>query len=71
MAQKLRIDSSESDLDYDLSNKMELAQMAQLLFSRNGLIAFYTCVIVYLYGDLAIYAVGKSTGYQLSYVSYV
>lgn len=32
--------------------------MAETLFSRNGNIAFYACVIVYLYGDLAIYAVG-------------
>lgn len=34
--------------------------MAETLFSRNGNIAFYACVIVYLYGDLAIYAVGTS-----------
>lgn len=34
--------------------------MAETLFSRNGNIAFYACVIVYLYGDLAIYAVGAS-----------
>lgn len=32
--------------------------MAETLFSHNGNIAFYACVIVYLYGDLAIYAVG-------------
>lgn len=41
--------------------QMELAQMAETLFSRNGNIAFYACVIVYLYGDLAIYAVGTSS----------
>lgn len=34
--------------------------MAETLFSRNGNVAFYACVIVYLYGDLAIYAVGAS-----------
>jgi hypothetical protein len=38
---------------------MELAQMATLLYGRKELVAFYLCVIVYLYGDLAIYAVGK------------
>lgn len=32
--------------------------MAQELFSRKGLAAFYACVAAYLYGDLAIYAVG-------------
>jgi hypothetical protein len=38
---------------------MELAEMAELLFSRRGIVAFYACITVYLYGDLAIYAVGK------------
>lgn len=33
--------------------------MAHLLFNRKGNIAFYACTIVYLYGDLAIYAVGR------------
>lgn len=35
--------------------------MAHLLFNRQGNIAFYACTIVYLYGDLAIYAVGMFT----------
>lgn len=33
--------------------------MANKLFSKSGLVLFYACVVVYLYGDLAIYAVGK------------
>ena len=37
---------------------MELAEMAELLFSHRGIVAFYACITVYLYGDLAIYAVG-------------
>ncbi|ETI43882.1 hypothetical protein, variant 10 [Phytophthora nicotianae P10297] len=37
--------------------QMELAEMAELLFNHRGIIAFYTCITVYLYGDLAIYAV--------------
>ncbi|RLN02640.1 hypothetical protein BBJ28_00014697 [Nothophytophthora sp. Chile5] len=38
--------------------QMELAQMAEMLFNHRGIVAFYACVTVYLYGDLAIYAVG-------------
>lgn len=34
--------------------------MAHMLFGRRGNMAFYACTIVYLYGDLAIYAVGAS-----------
>ena len=35
--------------------------MAHLLYGKRGIVAFYLCVIVYLYGDLAIYAVGECT----------
>ncbi|KDO23087.1 hypothetical protein SPRG_11931 [Saprolegnia parasitica CBS 223.65] len=44
-------------LRFDISEKIEIAAMAQELFSRKGLAAFYACVAAYLYGDLAIYAV--------------
>ncbi|KAI9907280.1 hypothetical protein PsorP6_004729 [Peronosclerospora sorghi] len=37
--------------------QMELAEMAEMLFSKRGIVAFYACITVYLYGDLAIYAV--------------
>ncbi|TMW60416.1 hypothetical protein Poli38472_000458 [Pythium oligandrum] len=57
LEKKLRIRSPELGFDFDLTRKMELAQMAHTLFSHNGILAFYTCVVVYLYGDLAIYAV--------------
>lgn len=57
LEKKLRPRSPEVIFDFDLSRKMELAQMAHLLFNHHGMIAFYTCVVVYLYGDLAIYAV--------------
>nr|CCA19483.1 conserved hypothetical protein [Albugo laibachii Nc14] len=43
--------------EFDISNKTEMAQLAQRLFNRQGLYAFSACVVVYLYGDLAIYAV--------------
>ncbi|CCI44489.1 unnamed protein product [Albugo candida] len=42
---------------FDISDKTELAQLAQRLFNRQGLHAFSACVVIYLYGDLAIYAV--------------
>ncbi|KAL7682517.1 putative amino acid transporter, transmembrane domain-containing protein [Plasmopara halstedii] len=50
---------TKSDLmfHFDLSKKMELAEMAKLLFNHQGVVAFYACITVYLYGDLAIYAV--------------
>ncbi|GLE04372.1 hypothetical protein PINS_up013302 [Pythium insidiosum] len=55
LEKKLR--GAEIRLDFDLSRKVELAQMAHALFNHHGIVAFYTCVVVYLYGDLAIYAV--------------
>ncbi|RHY94678.1 hypothetical protein DYB37_013209 [Aphanomyces astaci] len=49
-----------SGLHFDISKKLELAAIAQELFSPRGVAAFYVCMIAYLYGDLAIYAVGTS-----------
>ncbi|CAK4738837.1 hypothetical protein LEN26_011903 [Aphanomyces euteiches] len=46
-----------SGLHFDLSKKLEMAAIAHEVFSARGLMAFYACVIAYLYGDLAIYAV--------------
>ncbi|KAF0687750.1 Aste57867_20534 [Aphanomyces stellatus] len=46
-----------SGLHFDISKKVEMAVIASELFSPRGLMAFYACVIAYLYGDLAIYAV--------------
>ncbi|CAH0522629.1 unnamed protein product [Peronospora belbahrii] len=55
--QELRTRHKKLRFHFDLSKKIELAEMAELLFSHHGIIAFYACVTVYLYGDLAIYAV--------------
>lgn len=33
-----------------------MGEMAMMFFNKAGRIAFYVCIIVYLYGDLAIYA---------------
>eukprot|EP00644_Phytophthora_capsici_P006042 jgi/Phyca11/539156/estExt2_Genewise1Plus.C_PHYCAscaffold_21068 len=57
LERKLRAKTSELRFHFDLSKKMELAEMAELLFNSRGIVAFYACITVYLYGDLAIYAV--------------
>ncbi|KAE9022795.1 Transmembrane protein [Phytophthora rubi] len=57
LEKKLRAKTSEARFHFDLSKKMELAEMAELLFNHRGIVAFYACITVYLYGDLAIYAV--------------
>ncbi|KAL4239864.1 hypothetical protein ACF0H5_000664 [Mactra antiquata] len=41
---------------YDISLKTELGHMASLFFNRIGRIMFNLCIVIYLYGDLAIYA---------------
>ncbi|XP_046406928.1 transmembrane protein 104 homolog isoform X2 [Ischnura elegans] len=39
----------------DITEQVEMGQMASVLLNRVGQILFYLCIIVYLYGDLAIY----------------
>ncbi|XP_074647838.1 transmembrane protein 104-like isoform X2 [Tubulanus polymorphus] len=41
---------------FDISERVEMGQMAALFFNKIGLNLFYLCIIIYLYGDLAIYA---------------
>jgi len=47
---------------YEITEITEMGRMASLFFSRGGQTAFYLCLVIYLYGDLAIYgaAVAKS-----------
>lgn len=47
---------------YVLDDKYELGELATLFFNRAGIVSFYICICVYLYGDLSIYnaAVAKS-----------
>ncbi|XP_033221519.1 transmembrane protein 104 homolog isoform X1 [Belonocnema kinseyi] len=47
---------------YVINEKIEMGEMASIFFSRFGTMLFYTCLVVYLYGDLSIYgaAVAKS-----------
>jgi len=53
--------SAEPDY-YDISQRIELGEMASMFFNKCGVVAFYLIIIVYLFGDLAIYgaAVPKS-----------
>uniref|UniRef100_UPI00358F6CC6 transmembrane protein 104 isoform X2 n=1 Tax=Myxine glutinosa TaxID=7769 RepID=UPI00358F6CC6 len=47
--------SRGSDL-YDITDRVEMGQMASMFFNKVGVHMFYICIVVYLYGDLAIYA---------------
>ncbi|XP_060071769.1 transmembrane protein 104-like [Ylistrum balloti] len=40
----------------EMTERTELGQMANMFFNKWGLLAFYLCMALYLYGDLAIYA---------------
>jgi hypothetical protein len=42
---------------FDIVQKVEMSQMASLFLGPTGTLLFYTAIIAYLYGDLAIYAV--------------
>ncbi|RQM20391.1 hypothetical protein B5M09_011920 [Aphanomyces astaci] len=55
------VDETTSEaVPFLVHTELELAAIAQELFSPRGVAAFYVCMIAYLYGDLAIYAVGRS-----------
>jgi len=41
---------------FEIKQRIEMGQMASMFFNKIGLNAFYIIIIVYLYGDLAIYA---------------
>jgi len=47
---------------YEITEIFEMGKMASLFFNRIGRVAFYLCLTIYLYGDLAIYgaAVAKT-----------
>ncbi|XP_077979470.1 transmembrane protein 104-like isoform X2 [Glandiceps talaboti] len=47
---------------FDMTQRVEMGQMASMFFNKIGVNLFYLCIIIYLYGDLAIYcaAVPKS-----------
>ncbi|OCT62937.1 transmembrane protein 104 [Xenopus laevis] len=41
---------------FEIVERVEMGQMASLFFNKAGINLFYFCIIIYLYGDLAIYA---------------
>ncbi|XP_069685158.1 transmembrane protein 104 homolog [Periplaneta americana] len=41
---------------YVIQEKIEMGQMASLFFNRLGRSLFFICIVIYLYGDLSIYA---------------
>uniref|UniRef100_A0A8C5WLL7 Transmembrane protein 104 n=1 Tax=Leptobrachium leishanense TaxID=445787 RepID=A0A8C5WLL7_9ANUR len=41
---------------FEIVERVEMGQMASLFFNKVGVNLFYLCIIIYLYGDLAIYA---------------
>lgn len=43
---------------FEITERVELALMSELFFARVGQIIYYIIISVYLFGDLAIYAVG-------------
>eukprot|EP00051_Salpingoeca_urceolata_P015943 m.209089 g.209089 ORF g.209089 m.209089 type:complete len:219 (-) comp18544_c0_seq6:5226-5882(-) len=47
--------SGSSKSAFDIRSRMEMGAMAEMFFSKFGVQLFYTCIIVYLYGDLCIY----------------
>ncbi|CAF0877689.1 unnamed protein product [Adineta steineri] len=48
--------------EFDIVEKIEMGEMANMFLNQIGLIIFYICISLYLFGDLAIYgsAVPKS-----------
>lgn len=61
-AESLQNFPSRPRLFYTIDEKIEMGEMAAILFSRSGRILFFLCFSLYLFGDLSIYAaaVGKS-----------
>ncbi|KAK7111395.1 transmembrane protein 104-like isoform X2 [Littorina saxatilis] len=42
---------------FEITHRVEMGKMAKLFFNKAGISLFNLCIIVYLYGDLSIYAV--------------
>lgn len=48
---------TENAYMFAITERTEMGQMASMFFNKVGVSAFYFCIIIYLYGDLAIYGV--------------
>uniref|UniRef100_H2Z3V6 Amino acid transporter transmembrane domain-containing protein n=1 Tax=Ciona savignyi TaxID=51511 RepID=H2Z3V6_CIOSA len=55
MSVLLLMDSTATRV-FSITRAVEMGQMADMFFNKIGRILFYLCIIIYLYGDLAIYA---------------
>lgn len=51
------LQSDGAQNSFEIIHRVEMGKMASLLFNKVGLLLFNLCIIVYLYGDLSIYAV--------------
>ncbi|XP_055877807.1 transmembrane protein 104-like isoform X2 [Biomphalaria glabrata] len=47
---------SEVKPSFEITERVEMGTMASMYFNKVGLLLFHLCIIIYLYGDLAIYA---------------
>ncbi|XP_073876457.1 transmembrane protein 104 isoform X8 [Macaca fascicularis] len=52
----LSVQKRGSPNPFEITDRVEMGQMASMFFNKVGVNLFYFCIIVYLYGDLAIYA---------------
>uniref|UniRef100_A0A0B7AHL8 Amino acid transporter transmembrane domain-containing protein n=1 Tax=Arion vulgaris TaxID=1028688 RepID=A0A0B7AHL8_9EUPU len=53
---KSQVTYSEIKPSFEITQRVEMGTMAVMYFNRVGMIFFHLCIIIYLYGDLAIYA---------------
>ncbi|XP_078257366.1 transmembrane protein 104 isoform X1 [Rhinoraja longicauda] len=52
----LSVQRANTNNAFDIVERIEMGQMASMYFNKVGVNMFYICIIIYLYGDLAIYA---------------
>eukprot|EP00050_Salpingoeca_kvevrii_P014701 m.39079 g.39079 ORF g.39079 m.39079 type:complete len:479 (+) comp5925_c0_seq1:202-1638(+) len=64
-AQLLSQSKEEERVDkFEITRQIEMGGLAEMFFPRIGVQLFYACVIIYLYGDLCIYAVAVPKSLQ-------
>ncbi|KAJ5067194.1 transmembrane protein [Anaeramoeba ignava] len=57
MSQTRKLDlKHENPPELEITKRVEMSTMSEMLLGKGGRIAFYIVIIVYLYGDLSIYA---------------
>lgn len=49
--------SAANGSEFEITQRVEMGKMAKMFFNTYGVFLFNLCIIVYLYGDLSIYAV--------------